>query len=197
MAPDITGLLVSWARGDKAALDRLIPLVQGELRRIAGGCLRNERANHTLQPTALINEMYLRLVDVRHVTWRDRAHFLAMCARLMRRVLVDFARSRKYQKRGGGAVNVSLVDHPDLAFEPARDLVALDDALTALGARDERKAQVVELRFFGGLTVAETAEVLNVSQDTVLRDWRLARAWLMCEVLGGAKAGEGGGAPRS
>src|SRR5688572_10325707 len=154
MAPgDVTNLLVAWGRGDEAALDDLVPLVQAELHRIANRCMRGERMDHTLQATALVNEAYVRLVDVRRIEWQDRAHFLAMAARLMRRVLVDHARSRGYQKRGGGAVRVTLVEGLAVADEPGCDLVALDDALNALAALDERKSRIVELRFFGGLTV--------------------------------------------
>jgi len=144
--------------------------------------MSHEPPGHTLQATALVNEAYLRLIDVRQVKWESRAHFFAMAARLMRRILVDFARSRKYQKRGGGAKRVSLDDGLVVGGEPARDLVALDDALTALAVVDTRKSQVVEMRFFGGLTVEETAEALHVSQDTVMRDWKLAKAWLLREI---------------
>ena len=160
----------------------MIPLVQRELHQIARRCMHGERAGHSLQPTALVNEAYLRLVDVQQMNWQNRAHFLAMSARVMRRILVDFARSKQYQKRGGGAVRVTLVDDVGLSDEPGRDLVALDDALDALAKVDERKSRVIELRFFGGLTVEETASALNVSQDTVLRDWRLAKAWLLREL---------------
>ena len=180
---NITTLLVAWGQGDETALQQLIPLVHRELHQIARRCLKGERAGHTLQPTALVNEAYLRLVDVRRMSWQDRTHFFAMSARLMRRVLVDFARSRKYQKRGGGGMKVSLDEANEVSIERGQDLVALDDALTALSVIDERKARVIEMRFFGGLTVEETAAVLGVSRDTVLRDWRLARAWLMRELL--------------
>jgi RNA polymerase sigma-70 factor, ECF subfamily len=180
---DITALLLSWGRGDEAALQQLIPLVHRELHQIARGCLKGERPGHTLQPTALVNEAYLRLIDVRRVNWKNRTHFLAMSARLMRRVLVDFARSRQYQKRGGGVIKVSLDEAHAVSTERGQDLVALDEALTALSTIDERKARVIEMRFFGGLTVEETAAVLDVSRETVLRDWRLARAWLMRELL--------------
>src|SRR4029453_13549952 len=145
--------------------------------------LKRERPGHTLQPTALVNEAYLRLVDVRRGSWQNRPHFLAMSARLMRRGRGDFARSRQYQKRGGGVMKVSLDEAHGVATERGQDLVALDEALISLSAIDERKARVIEMRFFGGLTVEETASVLNVSRDTVLRDWRLARAWLMQELL--------------
>src|SRR5687768_728457 len=145
----------------------------------------HERQGHSLQPTALVNEAYLRLIDVRHVNWQNRAHFLAMSARLMRRVLVDHARSKQYQKRGGGAARVTLDEELMGAGEPGHDLVALDDALEALARFDERKGRVIELRFFGGLSVEETASVLKVSADTVMRDWRLAKAWLMREMRAG------------
>ncbi len=185
---DITTLLVAWGRGDEAALQQLVPLVHRELHQIARRCLKGERPGHTLQPTALVNEAYLRLIDVRRMSWKNRTHFFAMSARLMRRVLVDFARSRQYQKRGGGALRVSLDEAHGVATERGQDLVALDEALTRLSAVDERKARVIEMRFFGGLTVEETAEVLEVSRDTVLRDWRLARAWLMHELLESSRA---------
>jgi RNA polymerase sigma factor (TIGR02999 family) len=158
--------------------------VYGELRRIAKRCLAGERAGQTLQATALVNEAYLRLVDVRQMNWQNRAHFLAMSARLMRRILVDVARSKRYQKRGGGAVKVTLDDALVAAVERGPDLVALDDALVALAAVDERKARVIELRFFGGLSVEETATVLKVSVDTVMRDWKLAKVWLLRELRG-------------
>lgn len=145
--------------------------------------MRGERAGHSLQATALVNEAYLRLIDVQHVDWQNRAHFLAVSARLMRRILVDFARARHYQKRGGGAQKITL-DEALVVAEPGRDLVALDDALNALAKIDERKSRVVEMRFFGGLSVDETAAVLNVSPDTVMRDWRLAKAWLLRELRG-------------
>jgi RNA polymerase sigma-70 factor, ECF subfamily len=180
-AEDVTGLLLAWGGGDEAALERLIPLVHAELHRIAMRCMADERAGHSLQPTALVNEAYIRLVDARRVKWQDRNHFLSMAARLMRRVLVDHARSRRYLKRGGGAARVTLMD--DLVLdEPGRDLVALDDALAALATVDERKSRVIELRFFGGLSVEETAAVLSVSVDTVMRDWKLAKAWLLREL---------------
>jgi RNA polymerase sigma-70 factor (ECF subfamily) len=177
--PDVTGLLLAWGNGDDAALQQLIPIVHDELHRIAGACLAGERLGHTLQTTALVNEAYLRLIQTRKVRWQNRAHFLAMSARLMRRVLVDFARSKRYQKRGGGAVRVTLVDDVVLSPEPGRDLVALDDALEALAKIDERKSRVIELRFFGGLSVKETAESLDISPETVMRDWKLAKVWLL------------------
>ncbi len=176
---DVTGLLVAWRSGDETALNRLIPIVHDELHRIARACLAGERPGHSLQATALVNEAYLRLIETQGVNWQNRAHFLAMAARVMRRVLVDFARARQYQKRGGGAVRVTLIDEVALSDEPGRDLVALDDALEALAALDERKSRVIEMRFFGGLSVKETAEALQVSPETVMRDWKLAKAWLL------------------
>jgi RNA polymerase sigma factor (TIGR02999 family) len=169
-------------------LDRLVPLVHDELRRIARRQMGGERKGHSLQATALVNEAYLRLVDVRQVNWQNRAHFLAMSARLMRRVLVDHARSKNYQKRGGGAARVTLDEELIVSDEPGQDLVALDDALQALAQFDDRKSRVIELRFFGGLSVEETASVLKVSPDTVMRDWRLAKAWLLRE-MGGSPEG--------
>ena len=160
-------------------------MVEVELRQIAQRCMRGERAGHSLQATALVNEAYMRLIDARRVQWQDRSHFLAMSARLMRRILVDHARAHLYQKRGGGAQRVTMVDNLAGSDERPRDLVALDDALEALAQVNERKAQVVELRFFGGLTVEETAHVLAVSTDTVLRDWKLAKAWLLRELREG------------
>jgi RNA polymerase sigma-70 factor (ECF subfamily) len=147
--------------------------------------MAGERAGHSLQATALVNEAYLRLIDVKHVNWQNRSHFLAMSARLMRRILVDNARSKRYQKRGGGGVKVTFDEGLDIAVEPALDLVALDDALEELATVDERKSRVVELRFFGGLSVEETANVLAVSPETVMRDWKLAKAWLMRELRRG------------
>ena len=180
----MTELLLSWGRGDRSALDELVPIVHQELRRLARLQMRGERDNHTLQTTALVNEAFIRLVDLRRIRWQDRAHFLALSARLMRRILVDHARSRNYRKRGGGAVNVALDDSLDMSRERGADLVALDDALETLARMDPRKGQVVELRFFGGLSVEETAEALSVSPETVLRDWRLAKVWLLREVSG-------------
>jgi RNA polymerase sigma-70 factor, ECF subfamily len=177
----VTHLLLAWGQGDEAALGRLMPLVHGELRRLARRHMAHERPGHTLQTTALVNEAYLKLIDVSQVRWQNRAHFFAMSSRLMRRILVDFARSRNYQKRGGGAQKVSL-DEGLLSTERGADLLALDDALTELAAVDARKSQVVEMRFFGGLSVEETAESLHVSVDTVMRDWKLAKAWLLREL---------------
>jgi RNA polymerase sigma-70 factor, ECF subfamily len=178
----VTELLLTWGTGDRAALDELVPIIHEELRRLARHQMRGERDNHTLQTTALVNEAFLRLVDLRRIRWQDRAHFLALSARLMRRILVDHARSRSYQKRGGGAANVTLDESLVASPERGVDLVALDDALEDLARVDARKSQVVELRFFGGLSVEETAEALKVSPETVTRDWRLAKAWLLREI---------------
>ena len=183
--PDgVTDLLRAWGDGDDRALDQLTPLVEAELRRLARGYMRRERRDHTLQATALVNEAFLRLTDARSVRWQDRAHFLGISARLMRRVLVDYARSRGYHKRGGGLQRVALDEGLVTSPEPAVDVVALDRALEALAAIDARKSRVIELRFFGGLSVEETAEVLHVSSDTVKRDWRLAKLWLLRELEG-------------
>ena len=181
----MTGILLKWREGDEAVLEQLVPIVHNELCRIARRCMAGERAGHSLQATALVNEAYLRLIDVQHVNWQNRAHFLAMSARLMRRILVDYARSKGYQKRGGGAVKVTFDEGLPVAAEPALDLVALDEALDALASMDERKSRVIELRFFGGLSVEETASVLAVSPETVMRDCKLAKAWLMRELRGG------------
>jgi len=178
----VTGLLLAWGGGDSAALDRLIPLVHQELRRIARRCMGRERRGNSLQPTALVNETYLRLIDVQRVRWQDRAHFFAMSARLMRRVLVDAARAKASRKRGGGGQRVTYVEELLPATQPTHDLLALDDALHALAEEDSRKSQVVEMRFFGGLTVEETAEALGVSRDTVIRDWVFAKSWLLREM---------------
>ncbi len=178
---EVTELLVAWRNGDARALEELTPVVYDELRRLARHYIGNERVGHTLQATALVNEAYLKLVDIRKVQWQNRAHFFAMSARLMRRILVDSARARNYQKRGAGAERVTL-DEALVVTEPGRDLVALDDALNVLAEIDERKSKVVEMRFFGGLTVEETAEALSVSAETVMRDWKLAKAWLLREL---------------
>jgi RNA polymerase sigma factor (TIGR02999 family) len=172
---------VEWGEGDQAAFERLAPLVYQELRRIARRHMAGEKVGHTLQATALVNEAYMRLIDINKVQWQNRAHFFAMSARLMRRILVDFARSKHYQKRGAGAQQVSL-NEGLLVCEPGRDLIALDDALQELAVVDPRKSQVVEMRYFGGLTVEETAEALNVSPETVMRDWKMAKAWLVREL---------------
>jgi RNA polymerase sigma factor (TIGR02999 family) len=183
----VTQLLRAWSNGDEAALERLIPLVEAELRRLARGYMRRERRDHTLQVTALISEAFVRLTDARQVRWQDRAHFLGISARLMRRVLVDHARARGYQKRGGEARRVELDEALMVSPGLSVELLALDRALEELAAADPRKAQVIELRFFGGLSVEETAEALHVSTDTVKRDWRIARLWLLRELKGDAQ----------
>jgi RNA polymerase sigma factor (TIGR02999 family) len=181
---EITELLQAWRQGDEQALEKLTPQVYRELHRAAKRCMARERDGHTLQTTALINELYLRLSDLKLIDWQNRGHFFALCARQMRRILTDQARARHRHKRGSGAqpvvLDVALVAAP----EASADLVAVDDALNQLAKVDERKSQVVEMRFFGGLSVEETAEVLSVSPDTVMRDWRLAKAWLLRELSG-------------
>ncbi|MGB9234056.1 MAG: sigma-70 family RNA polymerase sigma factor [Terriglobales bacterium] len=186
---DITQLLRAWGAGDEQALERLTPLVYSELRKAAKHRMARERVDHTLQTTALINEVYVRLVDLEGVGWQDRAHFFAICARLMRRILTDYARSRGYLKRGGDARRVTLDEGLMVSADPALDLVALDAALQKLAAVDSRKSSVVELRFFGGLSVQETAAVLKVSNDTVTRDWNLAKSWLLREMEGEGRDG--------
>ncbi len=176
---EITDLLLEWRAGDTRALDRLIPLVYEELRRLARHYMAAERRGHTLQTTALINEAYLRLIDQGEMRWQNRAHFFAVAAQAMRHVLVDYARARHAAKRGGGAPKPSLEEAPLVAQKQAPELVALDDALRDLAAVDPRKSHVVELRYFGGLSVEETAEVLGVSPVTVMREWRTAKAWLL------------------
>jgi RNA polymerase sigma-70 factor, ECF subfamily len=188
-AANPTTLLLAWARGDETALDQLMPLVHDELRRLARRHMARERVGHTLQATALVNEAYLRLIEVNQMRWQNRAHFFAMASRVMRRILVDAARARGYRKRGAGAEKVSLDEALVVSAEPRQDLIALDDALNALAAFDLRKSQVVEMRFFGGLSVDETAEALRVSADTVMRDWRLAKVWLLRELSGEHLAG--------
>ncbi len=183
-SPHVTELLLAWSNGDRAALDELIPLVHGELLRLARRYMARENVGHSLQPTALVNEAYLRMVDMRRVEWQNRAHFFAIAARLMRHILVDFARSKKFQKHGGGMVRTSLDEALGLAAAPAYDVLGLDRALDALAAIDPRRGKVVELRIFGGLTIGEAAAALNVSTDTVTRDWRLAKAWLARELDG-------------
>ena len=180
----VTGLLLAWGRGNEGALEQLIPLVHRELHQIAQRCMAGERVGHSLQATVLVNEAYLRLVDAKNVAWHDRAHFLAVAARVMRRILVDHARTRHAQKRGGDAMQVAFDEELVVTNEPREDFVALDDALEALATFDERKSRVVELRFFGGLSVEETATVLKVSPTTVIGDWRLAKAWLQREMRG-------------
>jgi RNA polymerase sigma factor (TIGR02999 family) len=179
---EVTQLLKAWTAGDGQALEKLTPLVYQQLHRAAQRYIAGERPGHTLQTTALVHEVYLRLVDCGEIDWQDRAHFFAVAAQLMRRILVDFARSRGYQKRGGGVVNVPLDEAATVCSEPDPNLLALDEALKALAAVDARKSRVVELRFFGGLSIEETAVVLNVSVETVVRDWRLSKAWLLREL---------------
>jgi RNA polymerase sigma factor (TIGR02999 family) len=186
---DVTGLLRAWGQGDENALQKLMPLVYDQLHAAARRYMAGERTGHTLQTTALIHETYLRLVDIRRVEWQDRAHFLAVCAQLMRRILIDFARSRAYQKRGGATPHVNFNEALVVTAQPDFNLIALDDALNRLAKMDERKSKVVELRFFGGLDVKETAEVMKVSPDTVMRDWKMAKVWLLRELRGGTDHG--------
>src|SRR5215831_6421691 len=178
----ITLLLTSWRDGSPAAFEQLVAALYDELHRLARRCMAGERAGHSLQPTALVNEAYLRLIDTRRVNWQNRGHFLAVAARQMRRVLVDIARAKGVQKRGAAAVHVTFEEGLPVMTEPGRDLVALDEALETLGKVDERKARVVEMRFFGGLSVDQAAEALEVSPVTVMRDWKLAKAWLLREL---------------
>lgn len=180
--PEITELLKSWSNGDRTALDQLIPLVYADLKDIAHRRLLREQQGHTLQTTALVNEVYLKLVKEREMQWQNRAHFFAVAAQLIRNILVDYARTKNYAKRGGGAVHVPLDEALILTDERLSDVVALDDALQALAAFDARKSKVAELRFFAGLSVEETAEVLKISPETVTRDWRVAKAWLRNEL---------------
>jgi RNA polymerase sigma-70 factor, ECF subfamily len=186
---DITQLLRAWRDGDEHALERLTPFVYDELRKSAKRQMARERDGHTLQTTALINEVYLRLVNLDDIGWHDRTHFFAICARLMRRILTDYARSRSYLKRGGEARRVTLDEALLVSADPSLDLLALEGALTKLEAVDSRKSNVVELRFFGGLSLNETAEALNISPDTVTRDWNLAKAWLLREMDGEPRDG--------
>ena len=187
---EVTELLLAWSGGEASALDKLIPLVYAELRRLVHRHMWHERAGHTLQTSELINEAYLRLVDANRIHWKDRAHFLAVSAQAMRRVLVEYARARGSQRRGAGVRRLPLSAAVNLHARQSPDLVRLDEALTALGGEYPRRAQVIELRFFGGLSVEETAAVLVVSEDTVLRDWRLARIWLLRSMSSeGAHAG--------
>ena len=175
---EMTRLLLAWSGGDRSALDQLLPLVEEELHRLAHRYMSRERPDHTLQTTALVNEAYVRLIDQRRVRWQNRAHFFAIAAQTMRRILIDHARRRAFDKRGGGARELQLDEAAVLTDERAAELVALDDALQALAEVDERKSRVVEMRFFGGLSVEETAEALGVSAVTVMREWSLAKAWL-------------------
>ena len=186
---EITELLQAWRLGDESALEKLTPQVYRELHRAAKGCMRNERDGHILQTTALINELYLRLTDLKGIDWQNRAHFFALCARQMRRILTDQARARRSHKRGSGVQPISLDAAPLVSAQTQPELLEVDGALNALAKVDLRKSQVVELRFFGGLSVEETAEVLKVSPDTVVRDWKLAKAWLLRELSQGALDG--------
>lgn len=179
---DVTQLLVGWSEGNQQALDKLLPLVYRELKRIADRYLRRERADHTLQATALVHEAYLKLIDQRQVRWQNRAHFFGIAAQAMRRILVDYARDRQAEKRGGGGIKLSLDDELDISDKRASELIALDDALSTLAEMDAQKSRIVELRFFGGLSIEETAEVLGISTATVIRQWRLAKAWLYGEM---------------
>jgi RNA polymerase sigma factor (TIGR02999 family) len=183
---DLTGLLQAWGQGDEEALRKLTPLVHREMRKAARHYMAGERPGHLLQTTALINEVYLRLVGVQKVSWQNRAHFLAVCSQLMRRVLTDDARSRNFKKRGGGAIRVSFDEALLPQTQPDIDFAALDEAMDRLATVDERKCRVVEMRFFGGLDVKETAEVLKISPDTVMRDWKMAKAWLFRELSRGS-----------
>ena len=187
---DITRLLIAWGDGNQSALEELAPLVESELHRLAHHYMGGERPDHILQTSALVNEAYIRLIDWKNVRWQNRAHFFAVSAQLMRRILVDFARDRQNLKRGGDVLKVSLTAAAAFPTERGADLVALDEALKVLAEVDPRKSQVVEMRFFGGLSVKEVAEVLNVSEETVMRDWRLAKVWLLRE-LGPERNGDG------
>jgi RNA polymerase sigma-70 factor (ECF subfamily) len=180
----VTELLVAWGNGDNSAHDELMPLVYEELHRLAHRYMGRERIGHTLQTSGLVNEAYLRLIDQSQVHWQNRAHFFGIAAQMMRRILVDYARSRQYAKRGGGAQQVSLDEALIVSDERADEAVALDDALKVLAQFDQRKSQIVELRFFGGLSIDETAEFLKVSPGTVVRDWTLAKAWLRKQIIG-------------
>jgi RNA polymerase sigma factor (TIGR02999 family) len=186
MPEDVTQLLIKWSKGDKAALDELMPVVHSELRRLARRYMARERPGHTLQTTALINEAYLRLVDQQGVEWQDRTHFFAVAAQVMRHILVDHARKYQSDKRGAGAQKIPLDDLVVANQQRAAELVTLDEALDDLAALDPRQSQIVELRFFGGLTVEETAEVMKIAPITVMREWRTAKAWLRdkCSDLG-------------
>ena len=187
----ITDLLIAWRGGDESALDELVPLVHAELRRLARRHMRGERGGHTLQTTALVNEAYLRLLDTSRVQWNDRGHFFAMASLLMGRILKDHATTRRAQKRGGGVRPVSLDEARGVAVDLPADFVALDDALTALAKVDARKADVVRMRYYGGLSVAETAAALSVSVETVARDWRIAKMWLLRELRGASPSEPG------
>jgi RNA polymerase sigma-70 factor, ECF subfamily len=188
-AGELTQLLQAWGNGDSGALEKLTPLVYDELRQAARRHMSRQPPDHTLQATALVNEVYLHLVNSRETSWQNRAHFYAVCAKVMRRILIDSARSRQYVRRGGGAPHVELDEALIVSREANAGLLALEDALKALSALDPRKGQVVELRYFGGLSVKESAEVLKVSEETILRDWRLAKMWLLKELSGEKKDG--------
>jgi RNA polymerase sigma-70 factor, ECF subfamily len=179
---EITERLIAWGAGDRAALDQLLPVVYQELRRMASNYLRQENPGHTLQPTALVHEAWLRLIDQARVDWRNRAQFFGVAAQMMRRILVDHAKAKHREKRGGDAVKLSLDDVINLSRERAAELLALDDALDELARVDERKSRVIELRYFGGFSVEETAQILGVSPETVMRDWKLAKAWLYQQI---------------
>jgi RNA polymerase sigma factor (TIGR02999 family) len=179
---EITGLLVDWSNGDQTALEKLLPLVEQELRRLAHSYMRRENRDHTLQTTALVNEAYLKLIDQKKTRWQNRAHFFGIAAQIMRRILLNYARDQHREKRGGKAVQVSLSEASVVCLEKPEELIALDEALERLAAVDERKSRVVELRYFGGLEIDEIAEVLKVSPITVMRDWKFARAWLFREM---------------
>ena len=182
----MTELLLAWSEGEQSALEKLMPYVYDDLRATARRYMRRERPDHTLQATALVNETYARLLDIRRIQWQDRAHFLAMAARLMRRILVEFARARGYQKRGGARSRVSLTDSLRGVDAPSYDVLALNQVLDRLAVLDPRRGQIVELRFFGGLTIEETAAALEISSDTVVRDWKLAKSWLAREMKRGS-----------
>ena len=182
---EVTQLLIDWSGGDQAALDKLIPLVEAELHRLAHHYMNRERAGHTLQTTGLVNEAYVRLVSQNKVNWQNRAHFFGIAARLMRQILVDYARKRHYAKRGGDAVQVSLDEAAALAHESSSEIVALDEALSRLVKLSPEQSRIVELKFFGGLTIEETAEVMKISVDKVKRDWSMAKTWLYREIKTG------------
>lgn len=188
---EVTQLLLDWGNGDRAALDKLVPVVYQELRRLARHYMRRERPGHTLQTSALVNEAYMRLVDYEHMRWQSRAHFFAVAAQAMRRILVEHARKRHFDKRGGSAIRVSFDEAAIVSEKQAADLIALDDALTSLEAIDPRKSRIVELRYIGGLNIEETAEALSISPATVQREWRSAKAWLYREIKQGETADEG------
>lgn len=188
-SPQITQFLVEWTNGNRSALDKVFPLVESELRRLAHHYMNRERPGHTLQTSALVNEAYLRLIDQHAVRWQNRAHFFAISAQMMRRILVDHARRKKYAKRGGGAIHVSLTHGDRVYAGPDAEVIALDEALTRLESLDIQQARIVELRFFGGLTIKETAEAMGISVDMVKREWSTAKAWLYREMTNNSYAG--------